>query len=180
MRAAGAGTIVTSTRLVSGRCPGMIADTITGTFPGAPDVRSPVESTRASNCPPARKNLGFTPGMGFPAESRTCAVRRRVSLATMRGVAGVTTMRALGCWAWSFALGAKLAKHAPVRTSKGEKFANRVCRCIGGDRRVEIDRRLQREKVDATGKGVNGGVLAKNAHRQEARVHSLPIACVCL
>jgi hypothetical protein len=96
MRAAGPGSIDTSTRSITGREPGTSAMTLTGSVPVAPALTRPDGSTPPSNQPPAWRKLTVAFGTARPSASRASACRRSVSPAATERLAGVTTIRAIG------------------------------------------------------------------------------------
>ena len=97
IRAAGPGTICTSTRWITGLVPVTLACTLTASVPVEPDRMRPVESTVPSKRPPAPKNRMVASGTGCPSESSARAVRRSVSPAGIWSeVPGRTSRRAIG------------------------------------------------------------------------------------
>jgi hypothetical protein len=70
---------------------------VTGIVPVDPERTSPVESTRASNLAPLEPVKRYrTLGTGAPDASSARAVSRRLSWATIVGLAGETSIRAIG------------------------------------------------------------------------------------
>ena len=96
-RAAGPGTMCTSTRSTTGLVPSTRAITLTASVPVEPELIRPVESTFPSNRPPAPKKRIVASGTGWPIESSARATSRSVSPAGIWSeVPGSTSSRAIG------------------------------------------------------------------------------------